>query len=61
MTNGDSEYEIQRKVLQLSDSLAVTLPHFWAKAHGVKHGDKVLWVFNNHDYLKLIPIPAEKQ
>jgi antitoxin component of MazEF toxin-antitoxin module len=55
------EYEIQRKVLQLSDSLAVTLPCFWAKAHGVKRGDKVLLVFNNHDYLKIVPIPAEKK
>lgn len=61
MPAGECEYEVERKVLQISDSLAVTLPYFWARAHGLKRGDKVRLIFSNHDYLKLVPIPAERK
>jgi antitoxin component of MazEF toxin-antitoxin module len=56
-----SEYSLERKLIQMGDSLMVTLPKVWIRAKGLQKGDRVLISFNSHEYLKLIPITEETE
>jgi antitoxin component of MazEF toxin-antitoxin module len=55
------EYESERKVIKISDSLGITLPQIWVRARGLKPGDKIKAVFNSHDYLKIVPVAADEE
>jgi len=56
MTN---EYSLERKLIKMGDSLLITLPKIWLRARGLNKGDRMLVLFNNHEYLKLVPITKE--
>lgn len=51
-----SEYSLERKLIQMGDSLMITLPKVWLRAKGLEKGDKILVLFNSHEYLKLVPV-----
>ena len=51
-----SEYSLERKLIQMGDSLMITLPKVWLRARGLEKGDKILVLFNSHEYLKLVPV-----
>jgi len=48
-----------RKVIKQGNSLAITLPVSFTRAHGIKAGD-VLPIIANH-ILRVIPIPEESK
>lgn len=52
------EYILRRKVFRLGNpgGLVITLPKVWVEATGLVAGHEVLVVFDEYEYLKVMPV-----
>lgn len=52
---------MKKTIIKLGSSSGITLPKVWLDAHGIKKGDPVNVVYDNFDFLKIVPVKKQKR